>query len=57
VGAGVKEVTGLRGTTSKRGIAVVNACTPNMGLGGMPVGILLEPLDPLPPLEPLPPLA
>src|ERR1041385_4821497 len=40
VGAGVKTETGLRGNTSKRGIGVEKACTPNNGLGGSPVGML-----------------
>src|SRR5215217_3809357 len=40
VGAGVKTETGCRGNTSKRGIGVENACTPNKGLGGSPVGML-----------------
>src|SRR5215216_4639127 len=40
VGAGFKTETGLRGNTSKRGIGAENACTPNNGLGGSPVGML-----------------
>ena len=40
VGAGFKTETGSRGNTSKRGIGVENACTPNNGLGGSPVGML-----------------
>src|SRR6185369_3495661 len=40
VGAGFKTETGLRGNTSKRGIGVENAATPNNGLGGRPVGML-----------------
>src|SRR5215217_86541 len=42
VGAGVNTETGCRGNTSKRGIGVENACTPNNGLGGSPVGMLEE---------------
>src|SRR5262249_37229153 len=43
VGAGVRNVNGfgLRAITSKRGIAVEKGCTPNSGLGGAPVGMLL----------------
>jgi len=40
VGAGFKTATGSRGNTSKRGIGVENAATPNNGLGGSPVGML-----------------
>src|SRR5690242_246026 len=40
VGAGLNAATGFRGKTSKRGIGVLNAVTPNSGLAGIPVGIL-----------------
>ena len=52
VGVGVNDDIGLRGTTSNRGIGVVNACTPKSGLGGIPVGMLLD----VPPPEVPPPL-
>ena len=40
VGAGTSVDTARRGSTSKRGIGCVNACTPKSGLGGRPVGML-----------------
>src|SRR5215470_7788749 len=41
VGAGVKEATGIRGNTSKRGIGVEKAVVLfSNGLGGSPVGML-----------------
>src|ERR1051325_2241619 len=58
VGTGLSELSGLREITSKRGMGVVNACTPKRGLAGIPVGMLLDVPPPLPPLEPPePPLA
>src|SRR5215831_12430491 len=40
-GAGFKVETALRAKTSKRGIGWVNGLTPNVGLGGNPVGMPL----------------
>jgi hypothetical protein len=40
IGAGLSVETGLRASTSKRGIGVEKSCTPNRGLGGRPVGML-----------------
>src|SRR5258708_19249708 len=40
VGAGFRVAIGFRGKTSKRGMGCVNACTPNSGLRGKPVGTL-----------------
>ena len=39
VGAGVRAATGIRGNTSKRGIAVEKAAVLKSGLGGSPVGM------------------
>src|ERR1043166_2823051 len=39
VGAGLSAEIGLRGSTSKRGMACVNGWTPNSGLRGNPVGM------------------
>ena len=41
VGKGFSEVTGFRSGTLKRGIGCVKGWTPNNGLGGAPVGMLL----------------
>src|SRR5215213_5970535 len=45
VGAGRRDATGFRASTSNRSSGCVKGSTPKRGLGGVPVGICAEVLD------------